>query len=201
MPSSHSQFAGFFAVYLALFLLVRHQPYHHHNQNQYQHKHREIGIEVRRGAQDKQEQQQQRFTSPPTPLTQRLCASVLANTAALLVCASRVYLNYHSTRQVVVGWSLGVACAVLWFWVTAALRRVGLVDAVLNSPVCHVARVRDLMGTEDVMQAGWVRWNEMKMRKVEGKVQEEGQGQGQGQDQEDTTTTTPTATENGQKGK
>lgn len=45
----------------------------------------------------------------------RLCAVGSSVTLAAIVIASRVYLNYHSVAQVIVGGAVGAAAAALWF--------------------------------------------------------------------------------------
>lgn len=131
MPSSHAQFVAYFAVTLALFLLVRHQPTH-----------------------------------PPSathrPLTGRDRAglSVLALGAAAAVAVSRIYLSYHTPKQVLVGVSAGVVFALLWFVLTSWLRRSGLLGWLLDLPLARMLRVRDLVLVEDLAQAGWERWEQ-----------------------------------------
>ncbi|XP_071821880.1 dolichyldiphosphatase 1-like [Apostichopus japonicus] len=85
MPSSHSQFMWFFAVYIILFTYIRlHPP----NSNSI------------------------------SELLWRHCLAVGVIVLALLVSISRVYLNYHTIRQVVCGAFLGIILAVPWFILT-----------------------------------------------------------------------------------
>jgi len=62
MPSSHAQFVAFFAVYLSLWMLVRHDPWKHNESK----------------------------THIPTPMWQRIGLSVAAMAGALAVAQSRV---------------------------------------------------------------------------------------------------------------
>lgn len=129
MPSSHSQYVAFFSAYICLFLLIRHVP-------------------SKRTSPD----------SSPATFSQRLIVSVLACAGATLVIYSRVYLRYHTKKQVLVGAALGVGFAIAWFVFTKCLRSLGLLDSVLDCELARLARVRDLMTTEDFAEAGWVRW-------------------------------------------
>ena len=101
MPSSHAQFVAFFSVFLTLFLLSRHEPYHHAHASS---------------------------THIPTPYWQRLLLSVISMVCAAAVAQSRIYLNYHRPRQVYVGVLAGAFCAVAWFVVTTVARRYGVVE-------------------------------------------------------------------------
>ncbi|OAA66105.1 dolichyl pyrophosphate phosphatase [Cordyceps fumosorosea ARSEF 2679] len=94
-------------------------------------------------------------------------ARVVVSAAGLLVAAatawSRVYLDYHTPRQVLVGASLGALSAVAWFAVTAALRASGWLAWALELPLARALRVRDLVVEEDLADAGWDRWEERRL--------------------------------------
>jgi len=137
MPSSHSQFVAFFSTYLTLFLLLRHNPHSHPFQSS---------------------------THVPTPYWQRLALALLSIVCAGAVAQSRLYLNYHTQRQVYAGIAAGVACAVAWFAALSIARRLGLVEALLETPPARWLRLRDLVVNEDLVDAGWERW-EMRKRK------------------------------------
>ncbi|GIZ37076.1 hypothetical protein CKM354_000053900 [Cercospora kikuchii] len=131
MPSSHAQYAAFFSVYLSLFLLLRHDPINHPNASS---------------------------THIPTPFWQRLGLAVLSIFSAGAVAHSRIYLNYHSPKQVYAGCAAGAGCAVAWFIATAIARRIGLVNWVLELPPMKWARMRDLVVSESLEDAGWERY-------------------------------------------
>jgi len=133
MPSSHAQFVTFFAVSMALFLLVRHRP---------------PGPGVRRR------------NHTPMTMMERAFLSTLGLIGALTVAWSRVYLNYHTEKQVLVGCTAGTVIAVTWFIVTSILRRTGWVAWALELPVVQWLRVRDLVVEEDLCQAGWEKWDD-----------------------------------------
>lgn len=140
MPSSHAQFVAYFSTFLTLFLLLRHQPD--------QHPHRSM-------------------THIPIPYWQRVVLSLASIVCATAVAQSRIYLNYHKPRQVYVGVGAGVACAVAWFVVTGLARKYGLIDQLLDLPLARWARLRDLVVNEDLVDAGWERW-ELRRRKLGG---------------------------------
>ncbi|KAK5627082.1 hypothetical protein RRF57_002797 [Xylaria bambusicola] len=133
MPSSHAQFVTFFAVSLALFLLFRHQP---------------PGPEHRRK------------THTPLTLLERVFWSIVGLIGALTVAWSRVYLNYHTEKQVLVGCTAGSVIAIAWFTITSILRRTGWVSWAMETPIAKWLRVRDLVVEEDLCQAGWEKWDD-----------------------------------------
>jgi dolichyldiphosphatase len=94
-----------------------------------------------------------------TALTVGLCASAVA------VSASRVYLSYHTPRQVLAGSGVGFICACGWFVVTGLLRRSGWIDWVTESTLSRLLRIRDLVVSEDLAEAGWQRWEAQRLKK------------------------------------
>ncbi|KAI0525569.1 PAP2-domain-containing protein [Xylaria bambusicola] len=133
MPSSHAQFVTFFAVSLALFLLFRHQP---------------PGPEHRRK------------NHTPLTLLERVFWSIVGLLGALTVAWSRVYLNYHTEKQVLVGCTAGSVIAIAWFITTSILRQTGWVSWGMETPIAKWLRVRDLVVEEDLCQAGWEKWDD-----------------------------------------
>ena len=89
---------------------------------------------------------------------------------ATLTAWSRVYLNYHTTRQVLAGAGAGALTAVGWFVATGLLRRAGWLGWALENPLARRARVRDLIIEEDVAQAGWEKWEQRRSASVNGKA-------------------------------
>jgi dolichyldiphosphatase len=47
---------------------------------------------------------------------------------------------------------------VLWFLFTTYLRRAGWVEWALENPLLRIVRMRDLIVGEDLVEAGWQRW-------------------------------------------
>lgn len=94
----------------------------------------------------------------PSTFQERLLLSLLACCCAGAVAASRVYLNYHTPKQVLVGVAAGITFALVWFTVTTFLHQSGLVDWLLETTISRTLRVRNLITTEDIQDAGWGRW-------------------------------------------
>lgn len=140
MPSSHAQYAAFFSTYLSLFLLFRHDPVNHPNASS---------------------------THLPTPFWQRLALAILSLVCAAAVAQSRIYLNYHSPKQVYVGCAVGVACAIAWFIVTSVARQSSLVDKLLDLHPMKWLRMRDLVCSESLEDAGWERYQQGLRRRAE----------------------------------
>ncbi|TDZ31671.1 putative dolichyldiphosphatase [Colletotrichum spinosum] len=133
MPSSHAQFVAYWSVFLVLFLMVRHRP------------------------------SPARLHHRPYSLVERVTASGVALVTAAAVAWSRIYLNYHTEKQVLVGCLAGATTAVGWFIVTAAARQVGLLSWGLQTPIARLFRFRDLVVEEDPCQSGWDKWEERKV--------------------------------------
>jgi dolichyldiphosphatase len=137
MPSSHAQFVTYFAVYLTLFLLVRHVP-----------------------------------TVPKPDTTSyflmrvALAAGVCLGAGA--VATSRIYLNYHTPKQVLAGCAAGVLCAVSWYVATSFLRTKGYVDWALDLGISQLLRLRDLVVSQDLAEAGWLQWERQRKLKRRG---------------------------------
>lgn len=102
-----------------------------------------------------------------TPITfpQRVFLSGLALLCAGAVAASRIYLNYHTVKQVLVGSGAGAGSAVAWFIVTGLLRSNGWVEWALELNGSRMLRVRDLVIEEDLAEAGWQRWEERRRKR------------------------------------
>lgn len=145
MPSSHAQFVAYFSTYLSLFLLLRHNPHHHTIRSS---------------------------THVATPLWQRIALAITSIASAAAVAQSRVYLSYHHPHQVQVGVGAGVLCAVGWFTVTSIARYSGWVEALIETPPARWLRFRDLVVNEDLVDAGWERWEMIKQHRMETKQKE-----------------------------
>ncbi|KAF9731926.1 hypothetical protein PMIN06_003084 [Paraphaeosphaeria minitans] len=104
-------------------------------------------------------------THTPFSFLQRFLLSVLALLSAAAVAVSRIYLNYHTPKQVLVGCLAGTVCAVVWFGFTTYLRRAGWVEWVLETDLAHLFRVRDLVIQEDLVDSGWARWVERSQKR------------------------------------
>lgn len=91
-------------------------------------------------------------------VTVGLCATAVG------VAASRIYLNYHTPRQVLAGCGAGFVFACGWFVLTSLLRNSGWIDWAADLTVARLLRVRDLVVSEDLAEAGWLRWEAQKLK-------------------------------------
>lgn len=80
----------------------------------------------------------------------KAASSVAAVVLVALVAFSRVYLYYHTAKQVVYGVLLGVAIGVSWFLVVCLMREVGLVDWVLEWRVSKMLYMKDSFSSSPV---------------------------------------------------
>lgn len=97
-------------------------------------------------------------THSPSSFSERVLLSAVAMLCAGAVAGSRIYLSYHTPKQVLVGCAAGAVSAVAWFCITACLRRFGWVEWLLDSRIARLLRMRDLVVDEDLVDAGWERW-------------------------------------------
>jgi dolichyldiphosphatase len=104
-------------------------------------------------------------THTPTTLSERVFLSLLSLASAAAVATSRVYLNYHTPKQVAIGCGAGAVLAIAWFMTTTVLRRTGSLSWGLNLPLARAFRVRDLVVHEDLVDAGWGRWEAMRRKR------------------------------------
>ncbi|EOO01526.1 putative dolichyl pyrophosphate phosphatase protein [Phaeoacremonium minimum UCRPA7] len=159
MPSSHAQFVAFWAVSLTLFLLVRHRP--SAKTHRFRRRDNGGGAGVVKGnGQWVTAADVERYAHRPWSMLERAAASLVALVLAGLVAWSRVYLCYHTGKQVMVGSLAGALTAVAWFVITAVARQVGLLAWAVDQPVARWFRVRDLVVGEDLCQAGWEKWED-----------------------------------------
>jgi dolichyldiphosphatase len=88
----------------------------------------------------------------------RLIISAASMLTAAAVSMSRIYLHYHTEKQVLVGIAAGTCTAVSYYIVTGWARSSGLVDYFLERPEIRWLRVRDLVIQEEIADAGWREW-------------------------------------------
>ncbi|KAJ5139352.1 uncharacterized protein N7515_004200 [Penicillium bovifimosum] len=84
---------------------------------------------------------------------------------AAAVAASRIYLNYHTPKQVLAGCAAGFVCACGWFMITSLLRRSKWIEWTLDTTISRLIRVRDLVVSEDLAEAGWQRWESQRLKR------------------------------------
>ncbi|KAK0728123.1 PAP2 superfamily-domain-containing protein [Lasiosphaeria miniovina] len=202
MPSSHAQFAFFWAVAVALFLVARHRPRlgQRHNRSLAVAAAATTTTSVQGGGvkengcasllPGQQQQQQQssaasrlaalnadieRYAHEPWSFVQRALVSAVALALAGLVAWSRIYLGYHTEKQVLVGCAAGSLSAVGWFLITSLARQMGLLSWALELPVARWFRLRDLVVEQDLCQAGWESWERRRQRRLAQEQQQQQQ--------------------------
>lgn len=105
---------------------------------------------------------------PPASLPARTLLSTLSLLCAAAVAASRIYLNYHTPHQVLMGCCAGAVSALAWYGVTEGMRRTGWVEWGLETRVARWGMVRDLVVREGLADAGWERWEGERRRRRKG---------------------------------
>ena len=185
MPSSHAQFVSYFAVSVTLFLLFRHSPSikvieetggSATGTGKAGRKRSRSEVVVVNGVEKSlnPDTHDSQVTPPISPAYRlqlhypRLTHAFLSMAAigsAALISVSRVYLQYHTPRQVIIGSAAGIAFAVAWFAATEWARRQGLVEWILDLEIVRQARVRDLVCEEDLVEVGWQVWEEKRRKR------------------------------------
>lgn len=208
MPSSHAQFVAFWAVSIVLFLLLRHGPHENDGRGKAQGRR---GLLSQRMASDSPRADggsgaqkrgrrgpaggsdsaagsvvalPQATVHPPMSVAYplRVIACLVALTLAAAVSGSRLYLNYHTPKQVLVGVAAGISCALAWFAATELARRKGLLRWILGTGVVRWFRIRDLAVHEDLWVAGWLRWEAL--READEAAEREEREQAGGEDED-----------------
>ncbi|KAL4976481.1 phosphatidic acid phosphatase type 2/haloperoxidase [Aspergillus desertorum] len=102
------------------------------------------------------------FRHAPNSANQSIMSRMIASSGitlgAIAVAVSRIYLTYHTARQVLAGCAVGAVFALFWFSFTGLLRSYGCIDWVLEHSVARFLRIRDLVLSEDFAEAGWQRY-------------------------------------------
>jgi dolichyldiphosphatase len=127
MPSSHAQFMGFIGIYAVCMLLLRHRASGQDDKIQ---RWRDILHAVR-------------------------AASVVLVSVA--VCLSRIYLAYHTTKQVLVGAVIGLIFGGLWFALYEVLKQAGVVAWLVDTQIAAIFLMRDTEYEMEVEEE-WTRW-------------------------------------------
>ncbi|KAK4127800.1 PAP2-domain-containing protein [Parathielavia appendiculata] len=180
MPSSHAQFVVYWAVALSLFLTVRHRPRAQAGfagggraesggakQGKGEPALRDVHRAYKEGGLAAASVSIEAYAHAPLTLTQRAMVSASVMVVAALVAWSRVYLGYHTVRQVLAGCVAGAGCGAAWFAVTYMLRETGWLAWALELPPARWFRIRDLVVAEDLCQAGWEKWEERRRLALE----------------------------------
>ena len=147
MPSSHSQFMAFFAVYVALYLLHRYPSPPSNNYSLL-------------------------YRTRKTALVIRLLQSTIVLCGASLVCMSRIYLRYHTPRQVIAGAGTGAFLGIAWYISVIVLRSTGIVDWVLRWRVVEMLWFKDgdIGSLEHDLYEEWMEWRAQRNKERATKV-------------------------------
>ncbi|KAJ9662710.1 hypothetical protein H2201_005994 [Coniosporium apollinis] len=107
-------------------------------------------------------------TQTHTPITfiERALLALISILGAGAVAWSRIYLNYHTPQQVLVGCAAGAGFAGVWFAFTSYLRKAEWIDWALDMAPARALRFRDLVVQEDLVDAGWARWDSQRKKRL-----------------------------------
>ena len=81
---------------------------------------------------------------------------------ASIVTASRVYLRYHTPRQVLIGAGVGAFLGLGWYLTVIVLRLIGWVDWILRFRIVEILWFKDgdIGSLEYDLQEEWTEWRE-----------------------------------------
>ena len=135
MPSSHAQFMTFFAVYVTLYLIHRFGT--------------SMGI-LRTNL----------CRTTKISLLLRLGHCFVVIVGSSVVSLSRMYLRYHTARQVLIGVGVGAISGVIWYVTVLVLRGTGWVDWVLHFRAAEMLWFKDgdIGSLEHDLYEEWVQW-------------------------------------------
>lgn len=77
---------------------------------------------------------------------------------AMLVMYSRIHLGYHTLEQVLVGSGIGTIYAGFWFALTENIRKWGLIDWMINLPLCQALYLRDGRAIDNIAKWEYETW-------------------------------------------
>jgi len=171
MPSSHAQFLSFWAVTVMLFVWIRRQP----GAARFREGKVRVGKEK---AMERSVEKDLRETLHSQAMLSdvyrlqleyrsltNIFITVVSLASIMIMAYSRVYLHYHTPKQVMAGTAAGTIFAIVWFAITEVARKSGLVAWLLEWNIVRAARLRDLMCEEDLVEISWQVWEERRRQK------------------------------------
>lgn len=98
----------------------------------------------------------------------RLAHGLVVFVAASVVSMSRIYLRYHTPRQVAIGAGIGACVGVAWYIFVMILRYTGWVDWVLQIRAVEMLWFKDgdIGSLEHDLQEEWVEWRQLHQHKT-----------------------------------
>ncbi|CAG8433160.1 9561_t:CDS:2 [Diversispora eburnea] len=85
---------------------------------------------------------------------------------AILYLFTRIYLNYHTSKQIIVGNIAGILFAIGWFiLIENILRPLGLFDLIVNSEIAKYLYLRDSSDNENIIRIEYMNWVELNKKK------------------------------------
>jgi len=102
------------------------------------------------------------------PRVQRHLISGTVQILAFLVALSRVYLHYHTPRQVIVGVFAGSIIGIFWFLATEVLKNAAdgvLWDLLLDNPISRSLLLKDMCSEIMLQQMEWNVWCDERSRR------------------------------------
>lgn len=102
----------------------------------------------------------------------RVLESGIVVGGAGLVAYSRIYLQYHTLPQVLVGVTVGALLAVGWYCTVLVLRAVGIVDVILHLKAVEMLWFKDgdIGSLEHDLREEWREWRKLHDHKKRGGV-------------------------------
>lgn len=121
MPSSHSQFMGFFACYMIFFSYIRLQG-----------------------------QVYERYRDNIISSIRQHFIAFTSITTSILVAYSRIYLHYHTQNQVLIGFTIGSVCGLGWFVLTQ-LVFTPFFPIFTNTKLAEILLIKDSTNIPDIL--------------------------------------------------
>lgn len=86
---------------------------------------------------------------------------IILSLLVVSVSLSRVYLQYHTFLQIVVGFFVGIVFSIVWFFFISLLRHLGFISWILHSKLNNYLRFKDTMNHEHfLIKKEWLAWKE-----------------------------------------
>lgn len=74
-----------------------------------------------------------------------------------LVCY-RVYLGYHTLNQVIAGSCIGTCFGICWFALVQLIYSTGIIDTIIDSPLAKIIYLKDMRMIDNVVEWEYQQW-------------------------------------------